>query len=109
MDSDQCSAEQSVQSVINRNFVVQSLRGVIPPNKYDLVDFDDNAIQIIADAATRNPPIMGNVLRVYSESRRRHPIANPSAFIISSLRKEFDRETSSRMMNPGYGDKPLSK
>ena len=39
-------------SVINKNFVVQSLQGVIPPNSYDLVDFDDRALQIIARAVT---------------------------------------------------------
>ena len=96
-------------SVINRNFVVQSLQGVIPPNSYDLIDFDDRVFQIIAYAVTLDRSIIGKVLWAYFESSRRQPIANPSAFIISSLRKEFDRETSRRMMNPGCGDKPACR
>ena len=73
-----------------------------------LIDFDDNALQLIAHAATMNPSIMGKVLCEYFESRRRQPITNPSALIISSLRKEFGRETSRRMMNPGYGDAEIA-
>ena len=45
-------------SVINRNFVVQSLQGVIPPNSYDLIDFDERALQIIAYAVTLDRSIM---------------------------------------------------
>ena len=34
-------------SVINKNFVVPSLQGVVPPKSYNLIDFDDSAVQII--------------------------------------------------------------
>ena len=35
-------------SVFNKNFIVRSLQGVIPPKSLDLIDFDDSAVQIIA-------------------------------------------------------------
>jgi len=81
-------------SVINKNFIVKSLRGVIPPKSLDLIDFDDSAVQIIA-RVLNNPDsdldrsIISKVLKGYFESRRRQPIANKSAFIISSIRKAF--------------------
>ena len=65
-------------SVFNKNFIVRSLQGVIPPKSLDLIDFDDRAVQIIA-RVLNNPDsdldgsIISKVLKGYFESKRRQP------------------------------------
>ena len=79
-------------SVYNKNFIVQSLQGVIPPKSLDHTDLDDSSVQIIAWALNHpdsdlDRSIIGKVWNGYFERRRRQPIGNPSAFIISPIQK----------------------
>jgi len=78
----------------NRNFIVQSLQGFISPNCYDLDEFNDKAIVIIARAVThaQDRVILARVLRSYEIKRRESIIVNPSAFIVGTLRRELHRE-----------------